>query len=89
VDYLGGLRNPDDHEVVTYVVLVLSGMQQLGNSMEWQSAYVKSLLCFMQPEQPHRVRHALRVVRETRNSHFPTVTLRDRKCVLTVLAVHV
>ncbi|KAJ8584397.1 hypothetical protein M405DRAFT_466824 [Rhizopogon salebrosus TDB-379] len=30
VDYPGGLRNPDDHEVVTHVLLVLSGMRQLG-----------------------------------------------------------
>ena len=70
VDYLGGLRNPDDHKVVTYVLLVLSGMRQLGNSMEWQSAYVKSLLCFMQPEKPRHVRYALRVVQENRTSHF-------------------
>jgi hypothetical protein len=69
VDYLDGLRNPDDHEVVTHVLLVLSGMRQLGNSMEWQSTYIKSLLYFMQSERPRRVRHAaLRAVHDARSA---------------------
>jgi hypothetical protein len=69
VDYLDGLRNPDHHEVVTHVLLVLSGVRQLRNSMEWQSTYIKSLLYFMQSERPRRVRHAaLRAAHDARSA---------------------
>jgi len=69
VDYLGCLCDPDDDEVVTHTLLVLSGMRQLGNSTEWQLAYVKRLFSYMGLGQPRHVRHAaLRAAHDARSA---------------------
>lgn len=70
VDYLRlDLHTPDDNEVVTYILLVLSGMRQLGSSPEWKVAYVKQLLSFMESGQPRHVRYAaLRAAHDARSA---------------------
>lgn len=79
VDYLHGLRNLEDNEVVTHTLLVLSGMRHLGDSPEWQLTYVKSLFSFMKSGRPDHVRHAaLRATHDARSALASVNIPRDQ-----------
>ncbi|KAG0700508.1 hypothetical protein DFH29DRAFT_931871 [Suillus ampliporus] len=82
VDYLDSLRNSDDDDVVTYILLVLSGMRRLGSPTETERhlAYVKSLAFFMNVEHPRHIRHAaLRAAHDARSALASIRTsLQDR-----------